>query len=153
MDDRPAGGLSIRLPDVTARRGVVTPPHGADRRDVRSADSAPVRAGSGQRPDVNGMPSRKPLSPFRGASTAGGMVPSDDELLEHALAFSGSYVSDDGQVTIRRAFVSFDYSAARFTGHCALCTRVGLTPATGEPLSDIRSAVQFVAAHDHGDGD
>jgi len=81
------------------------------------------------------------------------MVPSDDELLERTLAFAGSYVSDDGSVTIRRSLGSFEYSAARFTGSCAVCSRQGLVPSSGEPLSGIRAAVQFVAAHDHGDVD
>jgi len=81
------------------------------------------------------------------------MVPSDDDLLERTLAFSGSYVSDDGHVTIRRSPGSSEYSGARFTGHCAVCSRAGLIPPTGEPLSDVRAAVQFVAAHQHGDAD
>jgi hypothetical protein len=82
------------------------------------------------------------------------MVPSDDDLLERALAFSGSYASDDGQVTIRRSAAgSFEYSEARFVGHCHVCSRAGLTSSTGEPLSDVRAAVRFLAAHDHGDVD
>jgi hypothetical protein len=82
------------------------------------------------------------------------MVPPDDELLERTLVFSGSWVSDDGHVTIRRAALdSAQYSAARFVGHCAVCVRAGLTPPAGEPLSDLRAAAQFVAAHEHGDAD
>ena len=81
-------------------------------------------------------------------------MPSDDELLERTLAFSGSYVSDDGNVTIRRvAGGSFEYSGHQFVGNCALCSRALLIPATGEPLSDVRAAVLFVAAHSHGDLD
>ena len=39
-------------------------------------------------------------------------MPSDDELLERTLAFSGSYVSDDGNVSIRRVVAeSLPYSA------------------------------------------
>jgi hypothetical protein len=82
------------------------------------------------------------------------MVPSDDDLLERTLAFSGSYVSDDGQVTIRRSSGgSVEYSAARFVGHCHVCARAGLTSSGGEPLSDARAAVRFVASHDHGEVD
>jgi len=81
------------------------------------------------------------------------MVPSDDELLERTLAFSGTYVSDDGHVTIRRSSGSSAYSGARFIGYCLVCSRAGLAPATGEPLADIRAAVQFVSAHHHGDVD
>jgi len=81
-------------------------------------------------------------------------MPSDDELLERTLAFSGSYVSDDGSVTIRRvAAASFEYSGDRFLGNCTVCSRALLIPSTGEPLSDVRAAVLFVAAHAHGDVD
>jgi hypothetical protein len=81
-------------------------------------------------------------------------MPSDDELLEQTLAFSGSYVSDDGNVTVRRvAAASFEYSAHRFLGNCTACSRAHLIPLTGEPLSDVRAAVHFVAAHSHGDLD
>ena len=79
---------------------------------------------------------------------------SDDDLLEVTLAFSGSYVSDDGSVTVRRvAAASFEYSGDRFLGNCTVCSRALLIPASGEPLSDVRAAVLFVAAHDHGDTD
>ena len=78
------------------------------------------------------------------------MVPSDDDLLERTLRFSGSCVSDDGHVTIRRSSGTVGYSAARFIGHCDVCARAGRTPPTGEPLADVRAAVQFVAGHDHG---
>jgi hypothetical protein len=77
------------------------------------------------------------------------MVPSDDEILERTLEFSGSYVSDDGNATIRRSIASLEYSGARFTGYCAVCSRAGLIPPFGEPLPDVRAAVQFVAAHRH----
>jgi hypothetical protein len=81
------------------------------------------------------------------------MVTSNDDLLERTLAFSGSYVSDDGHVTIRRSIASIEYSGARFTGYCAVCTRAGRSPPSGEPLSDIRAAAQFLAAHRHGEVD
>jgi hypothetical protein len=82
------------------------------------------------------------------------MVPPDDELLERTLAFSGSWLSDDGHVAIRRALLdSAEYSGARFVGHCAVCVRAGLTAPAGEPLADVRAAAQFVAAHEHGDAD
>jgi hypothetical protein len=81
------------------------------------------------------------------------MPPSDDELLERTLGFSGSYVSDDGHVTIRRASDGPTYSGARFAAHCDVCDRPGPTPPTGEPLADVRLVIQFVAAHGHGDVD
>jgi hypothetical protein len=81
-------------------------------------------------------------------------MPPDDELLERTLAFSGSYVSDDGNVTVRRvSAAAFEYSGDRFLGNCTVCSRARLIPVTGEPLSDIRAAVLFVAAHTHGDVD
>lgn len=81
-------------------------------------------------------------------------MPSDDDLLQRTLAFSGSYVSDDGLVTIRRSAVGpFEYSGNRFVGHCAICARALLMPATGEPLADVRAAIHFVATHDHGQAD
>ena len=116
---------------------------------TRPADVAVPRPRAG-----TGTTSREPYSPRRAPASPGGFVPSDDELLESTLAFSGSYVSDDGNVTIRRSAVgSFEYSGDRFVGYCALCSRVLLVPATGEPLSDVRAAVLFVAAHSHGDVD
>ena len=81
-------------------------------------------------------------------------MPSDEDLIERTLVFSGTYVSDDGHMTIRRSLVgSAAYSGTRFVGHCAVCSRAGRTPPTGEPLSDVRAAAQFAAAHDHGDAD
>jgi hypothetical protein len=92
--------------------------------------------------------------PRRDAVTSGGVVPADDELLERTLAFSGSYVSDDGHMTIRRSSVgSSEYSEARFVGICLVCSRAGLIPSTGEPLFDVRAAVRFRATHNHGDVD
>jgi hypothetical protein len=83
----------------------------------------------------------------------GGIMPSDDDLIEATLAFSGSYVSDDGHVTIRRSFGSYEYSGSRFAGYCDVCSRTGRIAPGGEPLSDVRAAGQFVAAHEHGDTD
>jgi hypothetical protein len=81
----------------------------------------------------------------------GGTVPADDDLLEQTLAFSGSYVSDDGTMTITRSAVQADaYSGDRFVGRCAVCAAGLLVPADGEPLADVREAVRFVATHDHG---
>jgi hypothetical protein len=81
-------------------------------------------------------------------------VPWDDELLARTLAFSGSYVSDDGHLTIRRSPPgSFDYSGNRFAGYCSRCARALLIPSDGVPLADICAAIGFVATHDHGDGD
>jgi hypothetical protein len=78
----------------------------------------------------------------------------DDELLERTLAFSGAYVSDDGTVTVRRVTAaSIEYSGDRFLGNCTVCSRALLIPVTGEPLSDLRAAIQFVASHTHGDVD
>jgi hypothetical protein len=81
-------------------------------------------------------------------------VPSDDELLERTLAFSGSYVSDDGHLTIRRsALVASEYSGNRFVGYCAPCAQAGLIPSDGEKLPDVRAAIRFAATHDHADAD
>jgi hypothetical protein len=83
----------------------------------------------------------------------GRTTPSDDVLLERTLAFSGSYTSDDGHVTIRRFRPAPDYSTARFAGHCVPCARSGLTPPVGEPLADLTVAARFAAAHRHGEVD
>ncbi len=81
-------------------------------------------------------------------------MPSDDELLERTLAFSGSYVSDDGNVSIRRVVAeSFPYAVDHYLGNCTVCARARLVPLTGEPLPDVRAAILFVAAHTHGDED
>jgi hypothetical protein len=94
-----------------------------------------------------------PLSLLRAPACPRGFMPSDDELLERTLAFSGSYVSDDGNVTVRRVAAEFEYAGHRFLGNCTVCSRALLIPPTGEPLSDVRAAILFVAAHDHGDVD
>ncbi len=78
----------------------------------------------------------------------------DDDLLERTLAFSGTHVSDDGNVTIRRAGAGAnDYSGDRFVGICNVCCPARLIPPTGVPLPDVRAAVQFAAEHRHGDVD
>jgi hypothetical protein len=76
-----------------------------------------------------------------------------DPALERTIAFSGTYVSDDGHVTIRRSAASSGNSGARFAGYCIVCYRAGLLQPSGEPLSDVSAAVQFVSAHGHGDID
>ena len=153
MEDQLADVLSTRMPDVVVCEWALTAPSAADPLDSGDRNSSPSRTGSSVRPGGDRAPSTKPLAPSRGPGTPGGMVPSDDELLERTLAFAGSYVSDDGHVTIRRSLGSFEYSAARFVGFCSVCSRLRLVPSSGEPLSDIRAAVQFLAAHDHGDVD
>jgi hypothetical protein len=81
----------------------------------------------------------------------GGFVASDDEFLEGILAFSGSYVSDDGTVTISRSVgQAFAYSGDRFVGRCTICAQAALLPAAGVPLSDVPAAARFLALHDHG---
>jgi hypothetical protein len=80
------------------------------------------------------------------------LVPTDQNLLERTLAFADSYVSDDGQVAVRRAPAA-PYSGARFAGSCAICSRAGLLPPSGELLFDVRVAAQFVSAHSHDDRD
>jgi hypothetical protein len=140
--------------DMPARRPAAGVPHAAERLDGRDETAAVLRAGGGSRAGGDRTPSRTLLLPLGDAGTPGGMVPCDDDLLERTLAFSGSYVSDDGHVTIRRSAAgSFEYSEARFVGQCHVCSRAGLIPSSGEPLADVRAAVQFVAAHDHGDLD
>lgn len=79
---------------------------------------------------------------------------SDDELLERTLACFGSYVSDDGGVAIRRSVPGVvEYSGDDFVGHCTVCSRALLVPATGEKLADVEAAVRFRSTHDHGDVD
>jgi hypothetical protein len=94
---------------------------------------------------------RVSFAPRRAPAGAGGFMASDDELLERTLAYSGSYVSDDGNVTVRRIAAEFEYGGHRFLGNCRICSRARLLPSTGEPLADVRAAILFVAAHNHGD--
>jgi hypothetical protein len=129
MEDQPTDVLGTGSPDVPVW----------DPRPVSPSGSEP--------------PSGSSLRSLWAALPRGGTVPSDDERLERGLAFSGTYVSDDGQVRIRRAPASFEYSGSRFTGSCAICARAGLLGSTGEPLPDVRAVVRFLAAHDHGDVD
>ena len=79
---------------------------------------------------------------------------SDDDLLVRTLAFSGSYVSDDGNVTIRRSpGGSFEYSGDRFIGNCRPCFRARLIPPTGAALPDADAVARFMATHSHGEVD
>jgi hypothetical protein len=112
-----------------------------------------VRSGSSGRTVRDRGPGRVAPAPVLRRGTRGGTVPSDENLLERTLAFADSYVSDDGHVTVRRAPASSEYSGARFAGHCAVCSRAGVLPPSGEPLFDVRAAVQFVSAHAHSDSD
>jgi hypothetical protein len=81
-------------------------------------------------------------------------VPQNGGLVERTLAFSGSYVSDDGRVRISRAHSgAFEYSGDRFVGNCDVCALAGLIPATGELLADVGAADRFLSTHDHGDVD
>jgi hypothetical protein len=92
--------------------------------------------------------------PKHDTGTRGGLVPSDDDLVERTLAFSGGYVSDDGDLSIRRSTAgTSEYSEQQFTGYCARCARVGLMPPEGKHLNQIGAAVRFAATHDHGDVD
>ena len=76
---------------------------------------------------------------------------SHDDLLVRTLAFSGSYVSDDGDVTIRRSRgSSLEYAGDRFIGTCRPCFRAHLIPPTGAPLPDADAARRFMATHSHG---
>jgi hypothetical protein len=150
--------MSRRRMDVLGTRPAdVAGPRAGSRSTVDGVARAGQHSGPfgiGENYGGTGSPSRQPLSPRRALTGAGGSMPSDDELLERTLAFSGSYVSDDGNVTVRRvAGAAFEYSGHRFIGHCTICARAGLLPLTGEQLSDVRAAIQFVAAHDHGDLD
>jgi hypothetical protein len=81
-------------------------------------------------------------------------VRSDDELLVRTLAFSGSYVSDDGNVMIRRfPGDSSEYSGDRFIGSCRLCFRARLIPPTGAALPDADAVARFMATHSHDEVD
>jgi hypothetical protein len=90
---------------------------------------------------------------------AGGSTPADvglgdDELIERTLLFSGSYVSDNGRVTITRdPDASFEYTGRSFVGFCDVCANAGLVSPDGEHLPDVRTAVAFTATHAHDDVD
>jgi hypothetical protein len=75
----------------------------------------------------------------------------DPDLLRGTLDFAGSYVSDDGAVTILRVTGrSADYSADSFTGVCVVCARAAPGEQVLHDLPDLRTALHFLAAHDHG---
>jgi hypothetical protein len=97
---------------------------------------------------------RAPLSPLRRPEAAAGPLPYDAELLERTLGFSGSYVSDDGNVTVRRAGVgAFEYTGDRYVGRCGICARRLELPVIEEPLADVAATIRFVSVHSHGDVD
>jgi hypothetical protein len=114
--------------------------------DVPAVQQAPAR-----RPLIPAP--REPLSPRHAWPAPGELLPGDDEvLLERTLAFSGGYVSDDGDVSVRRVTPrTSTYAGHRFVGSCAVCA--ALLPAAGEPLADVRAVSRFVSAHRHGDVD
>jgi hypothetical protein len=140
MDEQLTAGPGLRAPDLAPAPPAVPEP--------RSPDD-PVQGGWHH---ASRMPARQPLVRRPGPATRGDMVPSDEELLERTLRFSGSYVSDDGHVRIRRSSGAVGYSAATFLGYCDTCALSVRTPA-GEPLADVTAVSQFIAAHDHGDVD
>jgi len=81
-------------------------------------------------------------------------MPTNGGLVERTLAFSGSYLSDDGRVRISRARSgAFEYSGDRFVGSCDVCALAGLIPAPGELLADVRAVDRFLGTHAHGDVD
>jgi len=81
-------------------------------------------------------------------------VRSDADLLVRTLAFSGSYVTDDGNVTIRQSpGGSFEYSGDRFIGNCRSCFRARLIPPAGAALPDVDAVARFMATHSHGEVD
>jgi hypothetical protein len=105
------------------------------------------------RPRSGSEPHSWPLAPSRPTDGPGGHLPSERELIERTLAFSGSYVSDDGGMAIRRAVGSFEHSRHGFLGYCSSCARARLIQATGEPLPDVVAAIRFIATHDHDEVD
>src|SRR3954447_7307737 len=121
MDDQLTAGIGIGLSRVAPSRPTVPAPR------------RPESLLRGPHPYVQEMPA----------------VPADDDLLERTLRFSGSYVSDDGHVRVRRAADPTGSSAPRSRGYCAVCAGAGRTPPAGEPLDDVRTVVRFVAGHDH----
>ena len=105
------------------------------------------------RPRSGSEPHSWPLAPSRPTDDAGGRLPSERELIERTLAFSGSYVSDDGHLAIRRSVGAFEHSRHGFLGYCSSCARARLIPATGEPLPNVVAAIRFIATHDHDEVD
>src|SRR3954447_15893445 len=120
--DADVGGARSRR-TVTFVRGPATPEE-APRMDERSIDEAPARPYGGVPLDRNidvlaAIPRQRSDSGSTAWSTVPvGRLPTDDDLIERTLAFSGSYVSDDGHLAIRRTTVSRDYSGHRFVGYC-----------------------------------
>ena len=112
-----------------------------------SAPPAVPRARSGSEPHP------RPLVTSRPTDGPGGGLPSERDLIERTLAFSGSYVSDDGHLAIRRSVGSFEHSGYGFLGYCSSCARAQLIPITGEPLPDVVAAIRFIATHDHDEVD
>jgi hypothetical protein len=150
MSDRPmdvdvARGSDVRLLDLTA--GMLEPAV----RSVRAGWEPPRPRQPAPAP--GGPPGSPPSTrhPLRGEQhSAPGAPLSSDDLLERVLAFSGTYVSDDGDVTVRRSVVdSTAYSTARYAGWCQTCAHADLVGPDGEPLADVRAAARFVATHDH----
>jgi hypothetical protein len=154
MNDRPMDvdatrTSDLRLLDLTA--GMIEPAVRSGRagwEPPRPRKPAPTPGGP-----PGSLPStRRPL-PGEQRSTPGAPLSADD-LLERVLAFSGTYVSDDGDVTVRRSVVdSTTYSAARYAGWCQTCAHADLVGPDGEPLADVRAAARFVATHDHTETD
>jgi hypothetical protein len=151
MTERRTNVLSTRPADRAVPEPLAGRRSTADRVGRRSENSGPSGTGIAWR---NVSRWKEPLPLRRGPSSPGGSMAFDDELLERTLAFSGFFVSDDGNVTVRRVVgASFEYSGERFLGTCRVCLRARLVPPAGEPLPDVRAAVLFVAAHNHGDID
>jgi hypothetical protein len=134
--------------DESATHGPSARPFGGVRID-RHISPVPVIP----RPGRGSGPHSWPLGPSRPTDGPGGRLPSEQDLIERTLAFSGSYVSDDGHLAIRRSGGSFEYSRHRFLGYCRSCARARLILPTGEPLSDAAAAVRFTATHDHDEVD
>jgi hypothetical protein len=105
------------------------------------------------RPRSGPEPDSWPLGPSRPTDGPGGRLPSEQELIERTLAFSGSYVSDDGHLAIRRSAGAFEHSRHGFLGYCGSCARARLIQPTGEPLPDVVAAIRFIATHDHDEVD
>jgi hypothetical protein len=150
MDHAEVTDMRERRTDVPRPR---TPDAPASRAETGSVTDALVRTGSSGPSARDSEPGGAAHAPVRRPGTPGATAPSDEPLLERTLAFADSYVSDDGQVSVRRAPASSEYSAARFAGHCAVCSRAGVLPPAGEPLFDVRAAARFVSAHTHGERD
>jgi len=133
--------------------------------DERSIDDAPARPFGGVPLDrsidvLAAIPRQRSDSGSAAwaAATAqpavpGGRLPTDDDLIERTLAFSGSYVSDDGHLAIRRTAVSRNYSGPLFLGYCRTCARGRLIVPTGELLPDVAAAIRFTATHHHDEVD